>query len=494
MISICRGVLQYAPTTQRSLSLFTCPRTEKFTFCRRLFLLHKMTAKKKFPDLSGLKILIMDDDQAIIKSFRRGLKALGADVEGASSVYEARLLLENQIFDCLLADLKLRDGDGLSLLPLFHRLRPDGLFYLITGHGTIDNAISAIKQGVRDYLLKPVDLMKLASRLEQDFSQRKPALTLKNKLSPYLNFQDPATLNALTDLPRYAALDDPVLINGETGTGKELVARAVHQLSTRKNEPFIALNCGAIPETMLESELFGYEKGAFTGATTTHKGKFEQASGGTLFLDEIGEMPISFQTRLLRVLETSSITRLGGEHEISVDVRIVAATNRNLKEAVHAGLFREDLFYRLDVLPVTLPPLRKRPRDIIYLARLFLSHSLNKMGQDRSVPLFSPGAIQVLLQYHWPGNIRELKNIMVRLAIKLPPEMKEIGPEFLKTLLPEQTTGIAQGIFIPEHFTLSEAEHLLIEAALKRTNFNRKLAARQLGISERTLRRKLKRK
>jgi len=450
--------------------------------------------KDKLPDLSGLKILIMDDDQAVVKSLSRGLKGLGAEVEGASSVYEAKLLLKNHIFDCFLADLKLHDGDGLSLLPLFHRLRPDGLFYLITGHGTIDNAVKAIKQGVRDYLLKPIDLIKLAHKLEQDFSQHKPAITLKSKLSPYLNFQDPSTYNALTDLPTYATLDDPVLIYGETGTGKELVARAVHQLSNRKNEPFIAINCGAIPETMLESELFGYEKGAFTGAMNTHKGKFEQASGGTLFLDEIGEMPLSFQTRLLRVLETNTITRLGGESEIEVDVRIVAATNRNLKEAVEAGLFREDLFYRLDVLPIKLPPLRERPKDIIYLARLFLTHALTKMEKQKKIPLFSPEAIELLLEYPWPGNIRELKNVMVRLAIKLPSETKEIEADFLKTLLPRQVTTLSKGIFIPETSTLAEAEQLLIEAALKRTNFNRKLAAKQLGISERTLRRKLKHK
>ncbi len=446
------------------------------------------------PDLNGIHILVLDDDPAIQRSLARALRGMGGKVVTAGGLREAGLLLETTPVDVLLADLKLKKGTGLDLLPEFQKRYPDGLFYLITGHGSVDSAVSALKHGVRDYLQKPVDPIALARRLQRDAAARAPSC-LENKLDPYLLFQDPVMGEALADIPRFAALDEPVLIGGETGTGKELAAMAIHRISPRSTGPFVAVNCGAIPESMLESELFGHERGAFTGASGLHHGRFEQASGGTLFLDEIGEMPLQFQVRLLRVLEERTIQRIGGEKPLPVDVRIVAATHRDLHEDVEAGLFRRDLFYRLDVLQVQLPPLRQRKQDIILLANHFLRRTLEEMGRQGQPPLFTSQAQSLLSSYSWPGNIRELRNQMTRLAVRLPEDMQEISADFLATVLPAIGTSPScageEAICIPAGATLAEAEKILIDAALKRTNFNRKKAAALLGIGERTLRRKL---
>ncbi len=456
-----------------------------------------MATTDTLPDLKGLQILVLDDDQAIQRSLARALRGLGATVHTAGDLRTAELLLESEPMTIVLADLKLKQGTGLDLLPIFQQRCPSGLFYLITGHGSVDSAVTAMKHGVRDYLQKPVDPIALARRLQHDVAACGPSY-LENRLAPYLVFQDPVMGEALADIPRYAALDEPVLIYGETGTGKELVAMAVHDISPRNTGPFVAVNCGAIPESMLESELFGHEKGAFTGAAGLHRGRFEQASGGTLFLDEIGEMPLQFQVRLLRVLEERTIQRLGGERSLPVDVRIVAATHRDLLKEVEAGLFRRDLLYRLDVLQIELPPLRERRQDIILLANHFLGHTLEEMGGDRPSPSFASESEALLQAYPWPGNIRELRNAMTRLAVRMPPEMKEISPDFLITTLPMLGADASRikgdVICIPAQSTLAEAEQLLINAALKRTDFNRREAARLLGVGERTLRRKLNEK
>ncbi len=456
-----------------------------------------MKTQEDLPDLNGINILILDDDPSIQRSLARALRGLGGKVVTAGGLREAGLLLESAPLDVLLADLKLKKGTGLDLLPKFQKHYPDGLFYLITGHGSVDSAVLAMKHGVRDYLQKPVDPIALGRRLQRDIAARTPSC-LENQLDPYLLFRDPVMKEALADIPRFAALDEPVLICGETGTGKELVAMAVHKISPRSNGPFVAVNCGAIPESMLESELFGHEKGAFTGAVNLHRGRFEQASGGTLFLDEIGEMPLRFQVRLLRVLEERAIQRLGGEKSIPIDVRVVAATHRDLHEDVNAGLFRQDLFYRLDVLQIQLPPLKKRRQDIFLLANHFLQKTFKEMGLDRKPPAFSPESEAVLSACLWPGNIRELRNSMTRLAVRLPEDIKEISPQLLETILPtinaKRQCSDGEYICIPADSTLARAEQLLIDAALKRADFNRKKAARLLGIGERTLRRKLNEK
>ncbi len=454
-----------------------------------------MNSRDDLPDLDGLQIMVLDDDPAIQRSLARALRGLGGKVHTAGSLREAELLLETITPDVLLADLQLRRGTGLDLLPLFQKRFPDGLFYLITGHGSVDSAVTALKQGVRDYLQKPVDPIALAHRMQRDFASINRSSPLENKLDPYLLFRDPVMAEALADIPRFAALDEPVLIEGETGTGKELVAMAVHRISPRTAGPFVAVNCGAIPESMLESELFGHERGSFTGASARHRGRFEQASGGTLFLDEAGEMPLQFQVRLLRVLEDRAVQRIGAEQPVDVDVRIIAATNRDLHEDVQSGLFRRDLFYRLDVLPIKLPPLRKRRQDIIVLANHFLRRTVDEMSLQASPPVFSKDAEELFQSYPWPGNIRELRNTMTRLAVRLPENLQEISLELLEKILPQlfsaHSGSSRQGIYIPAEATLAEAEQLLIDAALKRSGFNRKEAARMLGIGERTLRRKL---
>ncbi len=448
-----------------------------------------------FPRLNGIRVIVLDDDQAICRSLARVLRGLGAEVATAGSLREGQLLVDGAGADVVLADLKLRDGTGLELLPVFQKKNPEGLFYLITGHGSVDSAVQALKHGVRDYLQKPVDPLQLARRLARDAAGHRPSI-LKMRLDPYLLFRDPVMAEALADVPRFAALEEPVLIQGETGTGKELVAMAVHKMSPRAAAPFVAVNCGAIPEGMLESELFGHERGAFTGALGVHRGRFEQAAGGTLFLDEVGEMPLQFQVRLLRALEEGRIQRIGAEKPIPMDVRIVAATHRDLREDVEAGLFRRDLYYRLDVLPLRLPPLRERRQDIVLLADHFLKRTFGAMGRHCRPPALAPDAQATLEAYPWPGNIRELRNTMTRMAVRIPKEMREVTASFLEPFLNREIRRepAGDGIWIPADATLAEAERLLIDHALERTDFNRRAAARLLGIGERTLRRKLNRK
>jgi DNA-binding NtrC family response regulator len=407
------------------------------------------------------------------------------------SLREARLSLEGEPPDAVLADLQLKDGSGLELLPDFLGRSPDGAFYMITGHGSIDNAVAALRRGARHYFEKPVDPIALAGHLVEDLADGRASGGLAELLSPYLAVRDPMMLEALSDLSRYSASAEPVLIQGETGTGKELVARALHGLGTRAQGPFVAVNCGAIPETMLEAELFGYEKGAFTGAVRQHRGRFEQAHSGTIFLDEIGEMPPAAQVSLLRILEEAMVHRIGGERDVPVDARVVAATHRPLEERVESGLFRQDLLFRLNVLVIELPPLRDRPRDIELLARHFLARSFHDMGRDSAPPTLTSDTLSQLAAYRWPGNVRELRNLMARLAVRLPEGVREIGSNLVASMLPAKVASETEGVLIPKGTTLADAEWLLIDAALKEADYNRSRAARLLGIGERTLRRKL---
>ncbi len=361
---------------------------------------------------------------------------------------------------------------------------------MITGHGSVKNAVESIRIGVKDYFQKPVDPIELAQRLIQDLPNSGET---KQLLGAYLLFQDPLMEQALAELPQIASSLQTVLIQGESGTGKELIARAVHELSPVAEGPFVAINCGAIPESLLEDELFGHEKGAFTGAQKMRKGHFEQADGGTLFLDEIGEMPLTFQVRLLRVLEDGIIQRVGSENSISINVRVIAATHRNLEKAVTSGLFRQDLLYRLNILPVELPPLRMRPADISLLATHFLQRSLQDMQRNPPWPTLDEESLTILAGYDWPGNVRELRNMMTRLAVRLPVEIKQVDCRWLTLLLPQasKAENPGQGTFIPTGTTLAEAEQILIDAALSQSNGNRIEAAKSLGMGERTLRRKL---
>ncbi len=450
--------------------------------------------EKNLPSLTDLSVLVVDDDPGIVRGLARVLEGLGADVTGVASVREARLSLAENTPDAVLADLQLKDGTGLELLPEYLGRHPDGAFYMITGHGSVDNAVAALRQGARHYFEKPVDPIVLAQHLAGDQAVSRSNHDLAAQLAPYLSIRDPVMIEALSDLPRFAASAEPVLIQGETGTGKELVARALHGLGPRAQEPFVAVNCGAIPEAMLEAELFGYEKGAFTGATRQHRGRFEQAHNGTLFLDEIGEMPPAAQVSLLRVLEEGMVHRVGSERGVKVDVRVVAATHRSLEERIESGLFRQDLLFRLNVLDVQLPALRERVLDIEHLARHFLAKSLADMGRSGGAPALSPETLAQLTHYNWPGNVRELRNLMARLALRLPDGVREVDSNMLASLIPAKGTGTRnkeEGVVIPRGATLAEAEWLLIDAALKEAGYNRSQAARLLGIGERTLRRRL---
>ena len=450
--------------------------------------------EEDLPSLSGVSLLVLDDDPGIVRGLTRVLTGLSAEITGVGSLREARLALQNLSPDAVLADLQLKDGTALELLPEYLARSPDGAFYIITGHGSVDNAVAALRQGARHYFEKPIDPIALARHLVEDLASRQSNKNLAEQLSAYLTVRDRVMIEALSDLPRFAGSNEPVLIQGETGTGKELVARALHGLGPRGQEPFVVVNCGAIPETMLEAELFGYEKGAFTGASRQHRGRFEQAHGGTLFLDEIGEMPPAAQVSLLRVLEDGVVQRIGGERDVTVDVRVIAATHRPLEERVESGLFRQDLLFRLNVLVINLPPLRERAGDIELLARHFLARSMADMGKAGPPPGLSRQALTLLGGYRWPGNVRELRNLMARVAVRLPDGVREIGAGLLAPMLPVKLVGAAGadgGVWIPKGTTLADAEWLLIDAALKEAAYNRTQAAKLLGIGERTLRRKL---
>jgi len=455
--------------------------------------------QKGAPDLSGMSILLVDENHAIRRSLKCVLNGFGALVTTVSSVHEAILSFKNVQFDAVLSELLLKDGKGSELLSQYLKHQPEGTFYMMSEQGNAANASDIIRRGAQSFFEKPVDSISLATQLSRDLSNKPKRLTLAQRLSPYLSIADPVMLHALTDILSYAKCDESVLINGDSGTGKELVARALHGLSHRVDKPFVAINCGAIPETMLEAELFGHEKGAFTGACTFHKGCFEQAQGGTLFLDEIGDMPLAAQTSLLRVLEQKVIRRVGGEKEIVVDARIIAATHRDLQERVSVGQFREDLLFRLNVLQLFIPRLRDRPADIEMLASIFLKSYLQKHitneGELVVTPEFSDEALSALKAYHWPGNVRELYNFMTRLAVHLPADLNEISVGLIERLLPQnlikRNSLVDEGVFIPKGTTLADAEWLLIDAALKQADFNRSKAAALLGIGERTLRRKL---
>lgn len=452
------------------------------------------STEQTLPSLSGISLLVLDDDPGIVRSLTRVLGGLGAEITGVGSLREARLSLETQSPDAVLADLQLKDGTGLELLPEYLGSNPDGAFYMITGHGSIDNAVEALRHGARHYFEKPVDPIALARHLIDDLAVHRSNHDLAKRLAPYLAVRDAVMIEALSDLPRFAESSEPVLVQGETGTGKELVARALHGFGPRAQGAFVAVNCGAIPETMLEAELFGHEKGAFTGATRQHRGRFEQAHGGTLFLDEIGEMPPAAQVSLLRVLEEGMVHRVGSERGVPVDVRVVAATHRPLEERVESGLFRQDLLFRLNVLIIELPPLRGRAGDIELLARHFLARSMADMGKSGAAPALSREALSLLTNHRWPGNVRELRNLMARLAVRLPEGVREVGANLLAPMLPARATGVAgagEGVLVPKGTTLADAEWLLIDAALKDADYNRTKAAKLLGIGERTLRRKL---
>ncbi len=440
--------------------------------------------------MSQLSALIVEDDPDFRTSVALLVGKQGFDVREASTLADARRALAAASCDLVLLDLSLPDGDGLELLADESEGQPPE-FVIMTGNTAAETAIAALRAGALDYLPKPIDRTRLDSilshvartrDLKQEVTNLRGELRELGHFGPMVGRSAP--MQRVYDLiGRVAATETTVFITGESGTGKELVAETVHQLSARSDGPFIALNCGAMSATLIESELFGHEKGSFTGADKRRSGYFEDAEGGTLFLDEITEMPLELQVKLLRVLETGTITRVGATEAVHVNARVVAASNRDPQEAVAEGALREDLFYRLNVFPVELPRLRERGQDIAVLAQHFLKEVNEREGASKR---FSEDAEARLLQIAWPGNVRELKNAVERAAILAD---SVIGPDVLPDADPARVPAAGDDAMLEIRVgsSIQEAERRLILATLREFDGDKKRAAEVLGISLKTL-------
>ncbi len=442
------------------------------------------------------RVLVVDDEANIRNALAKILEKKGYAVTCADGGPAALEMLERREFQLLLTDLRLPGPSGLELLRLAKERRPDTEVILMTAYGSVQSAVQAIKEGAYDYIEKPIDQGRLALLLDKAV-ERQRLLAENQSLRRRLRVRD--TYEAIVGqnsamrqvyalIEHVAPTNATVLIEGESGTGKELVARAIHARSARRDRAFVTLNCGALNESLLESELFGYEKGAFTGAQTTRSGRIEQADGGTLFLDEVGEMSPKTQVDLLRVLQEQEVRRVGAGAVIKVDVRFIAATNRDLERAVRAGTFREDLYYRLNVVPIKVPPLRERADDLPLLAQTFVAQFRDLDGLPEKE--LSPEVLQYFQQYRWPGNIRELKNMIQRLlvTVKAPVILPEhLPPHLLTTGSPEKFVTIPLGM------PLKAVERLLIRKCLAEITSHREKAAQILGLSARALHYKLKR-
>ena len=439
--------------------------------------------------MSGARVLIVEDDATLRSALCDTIEFGGYQVVNATNGKEALALMERESVDIVISDVQMDEMNGTELLQAVRRRNPQLPFVMMTAHGSVQHAVQAMRDGATDYLQKPFEaqvLLDMVSRMEGCLPANDGTMIA----------EDPVSKQVLELAKRVAQSDATVLISGESGTGKEVLARTLHQTSDRSEGPFIALNCAAIPENMLEAMLFGYEKGAFTGAHQARSGKFEQANGGTLLLDEISEMPLELQAKLLRVLQEREVERLGGSKLIPLDVRVVATTNRKLTDEVTAGRFREDLYYRLNVFPIVLPALRERPDDILPLAQHFLAAHAG----DR--PLLLSEAASVKLRGHcWRGNIRELDNCMQRAAIlaissDVDAEAIRFDDSFGDSGLDGNHVNATDSAHPePESAALGGdlkvRERELILDALRAVNGNRKKACERLGISGRTLRYKL---
>jgi DNA-binding NtrC family response regulator len=439
------------------------------------------------------QILVVDDEKSQRDILTVILEGEGYTVESSSSVSHALAFYRTHPVDVVLTDLSMPERDGLALLDDLMKLDPEALVVLITAHGTVGSAVEAMKKGAFDYLEKPLDREELLItvgrvfeklRLVKENRQLRQQLHDKFKIDHLLGHH--ALMKEVFRVVRKVAPSQTtVLITGESGTGKELVARALHAESNRKERPFRALNCAAIPETLIESELFGYEKGAFTGAQGRHIGLFEAVDQGTLFLDEIGDLSLPLQAKLLRVLQEKEIRRIGGRDDIKVDVRVIAATNRKLAIAIKQGTFREDLFYRLNVVSILLPPLRDRATDIPEL----IEHFLKKYGPatGKAVKGATPSALRVLMEHPWPGNVRELESVVERAVLLC--EGDRIDVEDLPSELRSRPTLLDRTDFeLPnEGFSLEEFERQLLEKAMARSNGVIAKAAKMLGLSYKTM-------
>jgi len=468
------------------------------------------------------RVLVVDDDQAICVVVSESLRRAGHSVKIAGTIADRAKLLESFRPDILVTDVKLPDGDGLDDLNEILADWPDMRVIILSAQNTLNTAVRATEQGAFEYLPKPFDLNELARAVSDGMASRSQSVGADDSLAvpddnqisddmPLVG-RSPAMQEVYRTIARVIQNDLTILILGESGTGKELVAQAIHRLGHRRAHPFIAVNMAAIPRELIEAELFGYEKGAFTGALNRTAGKFEQADGGTLFLDEIGDMPMEAQTRLLRVLQSAEVTTVGGSTPVKVNVRIIAATNKDLSELIEANRFRQDLYYRLNVVPVDLPPLRSRRDDIPLLARHFLDMAANE-GLPRKALTYE--AAQLLSLHSWPGNVRELQNVMQRMAVLIREDMisadivrqnidlggapdQETQDDTIENLLGE---WVRRKLAVGSHDTdgsgtlhedvLGLVEPIVLREALSAADGNQIKAASMLGINRNTLRKKL---
>ena len=448
------------------------------------------------------RVLIVDDDPVILEVIGDILKKNGYEVVAAPNGMAGIRELERKYFDLVLTDLVMPDVDGMEVLDHVVTTSPKAICIILTGHATIKSSVEAIKKGAFDYVTKPITADELLVVIEKALKFRnleEENLRLKKELRQTYGYDNlVGTSNAIKQIydliEKVADTDGTVLIIGASGTGKELIARAIHYNSSRSDRPLVVINCGAIPEELLESELFGHEKGAFTGAYKSRIGRFEMANGGTIFLDEIGEMSPALQVKLLRVLQERKFERVGGTKTIHVDVRIIAATNKNLTTAINKGKFREDLYYRLNVIPMKVPPLKQRKSDI----HLLIDHFLKKFqkGVEKKITGFSPEATDAMLKYDWPGNVRELENVIKRLTILCDDEVVTVDD------LPEHIPHKGRAVRVVEEDLLEKGETLhdavedyekrLILGALERSDWVKTKAAKLLNINRTTLVEKIK--
>jgi DNA-binding NtrC family response regulator len=442
------------------------------------------------------RVLVVDDERNNREALAKILEKTGHGVVAAASGEEALVALQDVGFDLVITDLRMIGTGGIEVLKAAKQHPSEPEVVVLTAYGTVESAVEAMKLGAYDYLTKPVDperLVHLVAKALEHKALRQEVQQLREQAAVKAAFgvivgRSARMRQVYETVRQVASTLATVLLMGESGTGKELVARAIHDRSLRHEGPFVTLNCGALPETLVESELFGYERGAFTGATGAKAGRVEQANGGTLFLDEVGEMSPKTQVDLLRALQEREVRRLGGDRSITVDVRFIAATNMDLAEAVRGGTFREDLYYRLAVVPITLPALRERPEDIPLLATVFLRELCAQYRRPEKS--FSAAVLQIFREYAWPGNVRELRNLVERLVVTVPARV--IRPVHLPSTV---MTGSSpeRSITIPLGLPLRAVEEQVIRQTLKEVTSHREKAAEILGISARALHYKLRR-
>jgi DNA-binding NtrC family response regulator len=443
------------------------------------------------------RVLIVDDDRATSAGMADVVEEWGYEPEVADTLKAGWSAINKLLPDVAIVDLKLPDGSGLDLLHRIKESFPDVSVIILTGHATVDSAVKALKVGAEDYVTKPVDLPRLQvilKTVEDKQMMKQEIIELRRQLQKmgalgHLVGKSPRMQRLFEELEMVANTDANVFIVGESGSGKEVVANTIHYLSRRRNKPFIAFNCGAISPTLIESEIFGHEKGAFTNAIKRREGYFEMAKGGTVFLDEITEMPIELQVKLLRVLEEGKFRRVGGNEEINIDARIVAASNRDPQKAIADGKMREDLYYRLNVFPIDVPPLRERLEDIPLFSHFFLQ-KLNET-EEKKVDKIDPEFIEALQAFEWPGNVRELRNVVNRAFIMARTDTLTVE------CLPDKLVGNRRkrsknAVSIPLGQPMEEVERIVIEETLNMTDGDRRKTAEILGISYKTLYNKTK--